>query len=71
MEYKARYRKKGANPFAPARPGNQILGDALFSITVDFPDSTPIKEVKRLAKEATPDGYEFIEVNPIKKKRRQ
>ena len=64
MKYKARYRKKGVNPFASVGLRNQLPKDALCSITADFPDNTPIDEAKKLAEEATPEGYEFIEVNP-------
>lgn len=64
IKYKARYRKKGVSPFEPRFPQN-----AFCSTTSDeVPEDTPIKEIEKFAKENTPDGYEFIEVIPIKEK---
>jgi len=62
MKYKSRYRKKGINPFAP---NYRELTGSTCSITADVPDDTPLKEVEEMARGATPDGYEFIEVNLV------
>ncbi len=58
IKYKARYRKKGANPFAPR-------SSAIDFITVDIDERVPIERVKEMAKEAAPGGYEFIEVERV------
>ena len=63
VKYKARYRKKGANPFTPHI--SMIPKDSIVSKTVEIDESVPIKRVQEMAKEATPGGYEFIEVECI------
>lgn len=63
MQYKAEYRRKGLNPFPP---NYQALAGSLQSITAEFPDDTPLKEVEKMAKEATPEGFEFIRVTALK-----
>lgn len=65
--YKASYRKRGANPFAPV----ELRKGDLIPKTAEFPDHTPISKVERLAKQATPEGYEFIKVELVNKKRRK
>jgi len=63
IRHKARYRKKGVNPFSPRFPQS----DDLISITSDeMPKNTPVKEIEEFAKKNTPKGYEFIEVVPVK-----
>jgi len=62
LEYKARYRKKGVNPFAP---NYRELTGSICSVTTNVPDNTPLKQVRKMAKEATPDGFEFIEVKRV------
>ena len=65
MKYKAFYSRIGANPFAAVGPKNQIPEGDLISITADLPDNTSISEVERLAREATPKGYEFTIVKSV------
>ena len=51
----ARYGKIGRNPFS------NNLGD-IVSITVDIDSKKPLVEVESMAKEATPKGYEYIDL---------
>ena len=53
MEYRAYFGRIGTNPFA--------VGSRM-TITTDLPDGISQGEVERLAKEATPTGFEFIRV---------
>ncbi len=64
MEYTAHYRRKNLNPFVP---NYQALEGATLSKTANLPDDIPLEQVKQMAKEATPKGYEFVEVKPVKK----
>ena len=64
MECKAYYRKKGVNPFTP---NYRALAGSTCSITANVPDGTPLKQVEEMAKEATPEGFEFIKVKLVKK----
>jgi len=59
IEYKARYRKKGGNPFAQHPP-------ATIATTVEIDEDVASSEVERMAKKATPEGHEFIEVERVK-----
>jgi len=59
MKYKARYWRIRSNPFTPIYTD---LAGKEMTITTEIPDNTSRKEVERLAKEATPKGFEFIEV---------
>jgi len=59
MKYTARYRKKGANPFRPI--SLMQSDDSIRYITANFKKNTPLREIRKMAKEATPEGYEFIE----------
>lgn len=63
LKYRARYRKKGANPFTPHI--SMIPKDSIVSKTVEIDEDVSIKKVEKMAKEATPDGYEFIGVERI------
>ena len=64
MKYKARYRKTGLNPFTSVGPKNHFPEDAIISRTAKFPDNIVLEDIERMAKQATPDGYEFINVCP-------
>jgi len=58
MKYTARYRRKGMNPFV-----NSLSEKGpVISASVDIDESMPLARVKQLAKDATPEGYTFIEV---------
>ncbi len=58
VEYKALYREKWANPFGPRSP-------RIASIKVELPADVPVEEIEKMAKDATPNGYEFQEVKAI------
>lgn len=55
MKYRARYKKKHINPFHARFPLRGYV-----KIEVDL-TSKQIKEKDKLARAATPEGYEFIE----------
>jgi len=57
----ARYRKKGANPFDISRRQTE----SIKRITIEVDDNTPLESLVEPAKQATPEGYEFIEVIEI------
>jgi len=59
-KYKAYYIRDGANPFS-LRPES----DDVVSITAEVSEDMPISEVEKLAKEATPLGYEFNRVEKL------
>ena len=64
MEYAAYYRRKNLNPFVP---DYRALRGSTCSKTVDMPDDMPLEQVRQMAKQATPQGYEFIEVKAVEK----
>ena len=61
MQCKAKYRRKdSSNPFVQTS-----FLDAIVYIKANFPNGTPTEEVERMAKRATPKGYEFVEVKKV------
>ena len=64
-KYKACYRRKGGvNPFVP---NYRALAGSICHITADVPSDMPLEQVKEMAKEATPNGFEFVEVKLVEK----
>lgn len=58
MKVKAVYREPKANPFRP-RPSHPV-------VRAEVPDDTPTAEIIKMAKEATPQGMEFVRVEDEK-----
>lgn len=58
IEVVARYRRIGVSPF---RYRFGLDGDFVRIVT-EVEDSMPQEELERYAREATPKGYEFLEV---------
>jgi hypothetical protein len=63
FECTARYRPLGGNPFAEK--------SKIQRITADIPIGTTDQEVRRLAYEAAPEGYELIGFNLPDKRARE
>jgi hypothetical protein len=61
-KYQARYGRRGTNPFSP---DYRALAGSVQTITAKVPDNTPLKKVRKMAKEAAPEGFEFIEVEKV------
>ncbi len=57
MEVIARCRRENLNPFKP----KFVRGDFL-RITAEIEDDAPVERIERSARQATPRGYEFIEL---------
>jgi hypothetical protein len=64
MKYRARYNRIGASPFEPDDLTHQT---DYAHIDADFPKTMSLLTIKKLAKDATPKGWEFIEVRRMKK----
>jgi hypothetical protein len=60
MKVKASYTKIKANPFADRTDRKEIA-----TKTVSFPDGTPMDKIEKLAKGASPRGYEFKDVKEV------
>jgi hypothetical protein len=63
LKYRARYNRIGASPFEPDDLTHQ---SDYAHIDAEFHDKISFAEVKRLAKKATPKGWEFINVKKLK-----
>lgn len=62
MKVKAEYRIKGANPFVESAAA---FNSQFSSRTTEVPDDMPWEEIQRLARKATPEGYEFLQVKKV------
>ncbi len=63
MLYKATFKKSGKDPENPFRQRFFLRLPAEASAIVDLPDGKfSLGDIKRMAKEATPDGYDFVDV---------
>jgi len=60
MKYRARYRKKGINPFISPYPKKPFY----LIESYQLPKDISIEQIEEFAKENTPEDYIFIEVIP-------
>jgi hypothetical protein len=65
MKYRARYKRKGVSPF---EPDMYVFSNAFAHIDAEVSDSTPFYKVNKMAKDATPKDFEFLELLKLNEK---
>lgn len=66
MKVKARFVKKGFNPFTPLITAHiRALEKNVYTKTVDVPDDTDMKWLETMAKNDATEGFEFVKLEII------